>query len=136
MQYSPLYGTERVTRLVLRASDYRVQRPFYPYKDELQRQCGSLGEYFFFFKAGNRNLVGWSVVSYRHRHEFHYSRILKCCTRLCTTSNSQTVRAKCDIMWLRVIATQSSPTISPSSIKNKQINTIDWHILRSRDRAS
>jgi hypothetical protein len=91
---------------------------------------------FFFFSAGNRNLVGWSVVSYRHRHEFHYSRNLKCCTRLCTTSNSQTVRAKCDIMWLRVIATQSSPTISPSSIKNKQINRIDWHILRLRDRAS
>ena len=65
MQYSPLYGTERVTRLVLRASDYRVQRPFYPYKDELQRQCGSLGEYFFFLSWESKpgRLVGSQLSS-------------------------------------------------------------------------
>jgi hypothetical protein len=102
---------------------------FYPYRGELQRQCGSLWGYQILFSAGNRNLVTWSVTSHRHRHEFHYSRILKCCTRLFTTSNSQTVRAKCDIMWLRVTAKQSSSTISPSSIKNKQINTVQWHLL-------
>lgn len=82
----------------------------------------------FLDSAGNRNMVAWSAVSHRHRHECHYSRTLNNCTWLCTTSNSLTVRAKCDITWLRVTATQSSPTISSSSIE-KQINKIHWHIM-------
>ena len=45
MQYFPLYGTERAIRLVPSPTDYRVQRPFYPYKVELQKQYGRLWKY-------------------------------------------------------------------------------------------
>jgi len=83
----------------------------------------------FLVSAGNRNLVAWSAVSHRHRHECHYSRILNYCTWLCTTSNSLTVREKCDIMWLRVTATQSSPTISSSfNKKTNHCNTLTYNI--------